>query len=148
MNNTFFQPMMCPVCDKFYFSPLQELDDVAYLQCSKCGWRYDYEQVIDPDRKQGRNLQSLNEYRTWYKNVIAENPDYDYQEEHCPPPEPHLCPVCGKHMFKDRSSFDICPVCGWTDDGLMEEEPDRWEGCSNDLCLNDFRKRYLQDDHS
>lgn len=148
MNSTYYRPMLCPVCGKFYFSELQEGDDIARLQCSKCGWHYDYEQAADPDRKQGNNAQSVREYRAWYEKVIAEDPDYDYLEEHCPPAEPHYCPVCGKYKFKDRDSFDICPVCGWTDDGLMEDEPDRWAGNANDLCLNEFRRRYLQDDHS
>ncbi len=144
MNNTLYQPMECPVCGMFYFSDLQEGDDVSRLQCTRCGWRYDYDQAVDHDLKSGKNAQSVNEYRQWFQKKIAENPEYDYSDEHYPPKEPHPCPVCGKHVFKDRDSFDVCPVCGWIDDGLMEEEPDRWEGNSNDLCLNDFRECYLQ----
>lgn len=148
MKKIVYQPMACPVCGKFYFAELQDGDDVSRLQCSKCGWLYDYEQAANPELKKGNNVQSVNEYRMWYEKVIAENPKYDYSDEHCPPSEPHQCPVCGKHIFKDRDSFAICPVCGWTDDGLMEDEPDCWAGSSNDLCLNDFRKRYIQDKHA
>ena len=144
MKTKDYRPMECPVCGKFYFSELQEDDDVSFLQCSKCGWIYDYEQTINPDFRHGKNVQSVNEYRKRYKEKIAENPEYDYSEEHLPPIEPHQCPVCGMYSFKDKNSFDACPVCGWIDDGLMEDEPDCWEGNSNDLCLNDFRKRYLQ----
>lgn len=143
MKNAFYQPMGCPVCGEFYFSKLQEGDDVDRLRCAKCGWRYDYRQAADHDCKAGKNAQSVNEYRQWYREKLAENPKYDFSDEQSPPKEQHLCPVCGKHVFRERDSFDICPLCGWMDDGLMEEEPDRWAGCSNDLCLNDFRKRYL-----
>ena len=148
MKDTIYQPMECPVCGKFYFSELQEGEDISHLQCSKCGWIYDYEQAVNRDQKSGRNAQSVNEYVQWYQNKLAENPEYDYSDEHRPPKKAHQCPVCGKHMFKERDSFDICPVCGWVDDGLMEDEPDHWAGSSNDLCLIDFRKRYLQHIHS
>ena len=122
MKKALYQPMECPVCGKFYFSELQEGDEISCLQCSKCGWRYDFAQTVDPNLKHGNNDYSLAEYRQWYQKKIAEN----------------------KYTFKDRDSFDICPVCGWQDDGLMEDEPDKWAGNSNDLCLNDYRKRYFQ----
>ncbi len=145
MKNMNYQPMECPVCGKFFFSELQEGDDINLLQCAKCGWRYDYEQAFNSDLKDGANAKSVNEFRQWYQKMMVQNPQYDYADEHYPPKEPHQCPVCGKHMFKDRDSFDICPICGWIDDGLMEDEPDCWAGSSNELSLNDFRKRYLDD---
>jgi len=27
----------------------------------------------------------------------------------------HICPVCGKYMFSERNSGEVCPVCGWKD---------------------------------
>ena len=67
MNKAFYQPMACPVCGKFYFSVLQEGDDLSHLQCAKCGWRYDYDQAVNHDLKSGKNSQSVNEYRLWYQ---------------------------------------------------------------------------------
>lgn len=115
--NTEYEPCLCPVCGDFYFSDLQEGDRVEKMQCSRCGWRYDLHQMRNPDIKSGNNALSLNEYRECYTAKIKENPEYDYLTEAEPAPVPHHCPVCGKYVFRDENCFDICPFCGWEDDG-------------------------------
>ena len=138
-----YQPMTCPVCGKFEFTELQETDLLFrdHMQCSICGWIFDCNQISNPDLTGGLNTLSLTEYRDWYKQKIEENPNFNYQEEHYLETA-HSCPVCHHHKFKDINSFDICPVCGWCDDELMEKEPTKWAGNSNDLCLQDFKERY------
>ncbi len=141
MEKDKYIPMLCPVCKEFYFSELQEGDEECEFYCSHCGWYYDVEQAENHDKKMGKNALSVNEFKEKYLEKCAQNPDYNYAEENYVA-EPHRCPVCEKYEFECKSSFDICPFCGWEDDGLMEDEPDSWAGCANDLCLNDFRKRY------
>lgn len=55
----------------------------------------------------------------------------------------HLCPVCGKHTFSHHDSFEICPICGWEDDGYQFNHPDD-DGGANYESLNDFRKRWQE----
>lgn len=126
-----YRVMDCPVCDEFYFSELDEIDIEIfdYIRCTHCGWICDAEQVDNPDMPNGLNELSLNEYKKVYAQKIAENPNYDYADEERSIPQPHMCPVCGKYEFEDDSSFDVCPYCGWEDNGLMEDEPNKWEGC-------------------
>lgn len=123
------KPMLCPICGKFYFTELIDIDieqlglTLNTTQCRECGWYYDLEQVNNPDLKNESNEMSLNEYKKWYKNKIKENKKREYYLDFVGEPEPHKCPVCGEYTFKDGLSSDICPVCGWEDTGF-EEVPD------------------------
>ncbi len=57
--------------------------------------------------------------------------------------EPHSCPVCGKYKFSQYGSFEICPVCGWEDDSVQENDPDFDIG-PNVISLNEYRSKYEQ----
>ena len=140
------EPIDCPVCGKFQFAPLT-WDDIycgmtpSDSYCTLCGWHYDPSQHIDPDKKEGANALSLNEYKKWYEDKLKENPDYDYFEEMTNNyvPTPHKCPVCGKYEFADDCCFDICPYCGWEDDGT---EDDTTILGANDLRFSEYKERY------
>lgn len=54
----------------------------------------------------------------------------------------HKCPVCGKHTFPERDSYDICPVCGWEDDAYMENHPDDDCGANNGMSLNEYKAKF------
>jgi len=51
-----------------------------------------------------------------------------------------LCPVCGKSRVGD---FDICPVCGWSNDYVQAEDPDFKHG-DNCMSLNEARKAWKE----
>lgn len=51
------------------------------------------------------------------------------------------CPVCGKYQFVEENDFDICPVCGWENDGVQMEDPD-YSGGANEMSLNEAREAY------
>ena len=143
-----FEPMICPVCGMYEFVDDSDAEkaDPNYQgyegdQCSQCGWIYVLNQAKDPELAEGNNKMSLNEYKAWYSKQLEANPGYNFAEATYTA-KPHICPVCGKHTFSDAFSYETCPRCGWIDDGLMEEEPDKWAGNANDLCLNDYKARY------
>ena len=48
------------------------------------------------------------------------------------------CVACHYFVFKDKDEafFEICPVCGWQNDGTKEGE---YSGC-NHSTLDDYRK--------
>ncbi len=144
-----FKPMVCPVCGELYFSGPNKYDPDSYekemneylsgeVYCYHCGWIYDLDQFENPDSHDGFNEMSLNEYRKDFQDKLKENPDYDYCEEHKPAPEPHMCPVCGEYEFEDEATYDICPVCGWEDDGYFEG------GGANDMSLEEAQKDFAE----
>lgn len=134
-----YEPMNCPVCNDFYFSELQEGDDPDKLQCLICGWRYDNDQLNAPDELGSKNSMSLNEYRKWYEQKIGANPNYRFIDDNIPKSKPHTCPVCSKYRFKDESCYDICPFCGWEDDG---SEQTNNEFGANGISIAEYRKQY------
>lgn len=138
----------CPICGKFEFEPLTWEDiycgmTPADVYCMSCGWHYSPEQVKHPSMTNGANVMSYNEYRNRYAEIIAGNPEYNYFDELTDNyvPIPHKCPVCGKYTFKDSSCHDICPYCGWEDDGVQLNDPN-YEGGANELSLTQYRKKY------
>ena len=45
------------------------------------------------------------------------------------------CPVCrAKVLWREKYSYDICPVCGWEEEGHCQRYPDEpmWGGYSID----------------
>lgn len=142
------EEMDCPVCKKMRFAPLR-WDEIycgvtpSDVHCQYCGWRYDLAQTEKPDLKTSANEMSLNEYRAWYAKKIAEDQNYTYFDEMTDQyvPIPHKCPVCGKYEFEDESCYNICPFCGWEDDGVQLDDPD-FDGGANTLSLKQYRKEY------
>ena len=139
---------VCPVCGNFEFEPLTWEDIYCgvtppEVYCMSCGWHYSPEQEKSPELANGANAMSLKEYRAWYAEKIAVNPNYSYFEEMTENyvPTPHKCPVCGKYEFADESCYDICPFCGWEDDGVQLSDPD-FVGGANELSLKQYRKEY------
>ncbi len=57
----------------------------------------------------------------------------------------HKCPVCGKYEFPEFDSFDVCPVCGWEDDWIQEDDPDF--GGANWETLNGCKALYKAGKH-
>lgn len=148
-NQKQIKPMLCPVCGKFYFSKLNDVDiDQVGLtpnttQCRKCGWFYDLEQTKNPDLEHQANELSLNQYKAWYKEKIKKNRRWEYYLDFIGDPEPHLCPVCGEHKFKNILSYDICPVCGWQDDGMETDSDDYFNGEPSEYFL-EYKKQFLE----
>lgn len=52
--------------------------------------------------------------------------------------QPLACPVCGKHRFTCKWDYDICPHCGWENDGSEEDNI----GGANELPFSEFKERY------
>ena len=54
------------------------------------------------------------------------------------------CPCCGRHTLGERSSYEICRVCWWEDDGQDNSDADGVRGGPNsDLSLTQARVNVL-----
>ena len=55
----------------------------------------------------------------------------------------HPCPVCGRTVFQEYDSYEICPFCGWEDNAFQEEHPYTGGGPNASLhsCRRSYRKK-------
>lgn len=126
---------VCPICDEFEFTkPLPE-EENDIRQCYVCGWIYNEDEM--------EHSEKLEKYKKAFQNHRKENPKWEWLIANAPDSVPHKCPVCGKYEFECENSFDICPYCGWEDDGIQTAEPN-YSGGANHLCLNDYKKQYQE----
>lgn len=55
--------------------------------------------------------------------------------------ELYPCPICGTRCLSEEyGSFDICPVCGWEEDGITKKYPDKDYGTR--WSLNSAKKAW------
>ncbi|MEA4964798.1 MAG: CPCC family cysteine-rich protein [Oscillospiraceae bacterium] len=53
-----------------------------------------------------------------------------------------ICECCGNAVLSPSSEFEICPICGWEDDDIQNDNPDM-SGGANDMSLNEAKAAYL-----
>ena len=53
--------------------------------------------------------------------------------------KPTLCPICGEHEFSEVFSYEICPVCGWEDDGIFDGV-----GSANNMTLEEYKEMFMK----
>lgn len=51
------------------------------------------------------------------------------------------CPCCDHFTLAERRSFEVCPICGWEDDGQDLDELDRVSG-PNHITLREARSNF------
>ena len=50
------------------------------------------------------------------------------------------CPSCGYPTLEERSTYDVCDICNWEDDGQDDPQADEiWGGANYKLSLTDSR---------
>ena len=52
-----------------------------------------------------------------------------------------ICPVCRLFCFEEHGDFDLCPVCGWFNDPIQNENPEYKGGC-NHRSQNEHREHW------
>lgn len=57
--------------------------------------------------------------------------------------EKYTCACCGfKTLSEGEGSYEICPLCSWQEDGVMNANPDYWGG-ANGVCLRQAQRNYI-----
>lgn len=125
----------CPICNEFHFSKPQLGDEIGKRRCHVCGWVVNEKELNNPTK--------LAKYKKVFLNHRKKDPEWNYWKANAPTPKPHKCPICGRTEFPDEASYDICGYCGWEDDGVQTDDPN-YAGGANDLCLNDYKKKYKE----
>lgn len=52
-----------------------------------------------------------------------------------------ICACCGNPLRFQYECNEICPVCGWEDDDIQNDDPD-FDGGANDMSLNEAKAAY------
>lgn len=56
----------------------------------------------------------------------------------------YTCPCCGFKTFSEPNGiYEICLVCSWQDDGVMNDNPDYWGG-ANKVTLRQAQRNYIE----
>jgi cysteine-rich CPCC protein len=66
------------------------------------------------------------------------------------PAEPgvrYACPCCRYLTLTTRGWYEICPVCGWEDDGQDYHDAEELRGGANKVSLQEARSNYLAFGH-
>ena len=53
------------------------------------------------------------------------------------------CACCGGDTLEAESNYGICPVCGWEDDPIQNNDP-AYEGGANSINLTTARQAFLE----
>jgi Cysteine-rich CPCC len=57
----------------------------------------------------------------------------------------YTCPCCGRRNLDERGAYEICPECGWEDDGQDDHDSGVVRGGPNGkLSLDAARAAYVQ----
>lgn len=55
------------------------------------------------------------------------------------------CPCCGHQTLSEGpGAYEVCPVCGWEDDGPSRDDPTAEVGGPNGISLAEAQRRYVR----
>jgi hypothetical protein len=60
------------------------------------------------------------------------------------PGRKYACPCCAMLTLNARGMHEICPVCGWVDDGQDDHDAEESRGAPNKVSLSQARLNYAE----